>query len=150
LKDYLILQQLCFQDKFDFKIDIDDKIDMENTLIPPMLAQPFIENSIKHGILNNPVEKGKLQIRLYKNDEMILLDIEDNGIGREKSKEINDGQKGAHLSVATDITKERIALLNRNSARKMEIQILDLKNEKDESTGTKVVLRIPLKTRADI
>jgi tetratricopeptide (TPR) repeat protein len=146
LKDYLILQQLCFHDKFDFEIDIDEKIDLENTLIPPMLAQPFIENSIKHGILNNPVEKGKLQIRLYTGNRMIVLEIEDNGIGRERSKEISNKQKGVHLSVATDITKERIALLNRNSNRKMEIEILDLKNEKNKGAGTKVVLHIPLKT----
>jgi tetratricopeptide (TPR) repeat protein len=146
LKDYLILQQLCAQDKFDFTIDIDDKIDIESTLIPPMLAQPFIENSIKHGILNNPIEKGKLQIRLYTANGMILMEIEDNGIGRERSKEISNKQKGDHLSVATDITRERIALLNRNSSRKMEIKILDLKNEKNEGIGTKVVLHIPLIT----
>ena len=150
LKDYLILQQLCFRDKFDFEIDIDEQIDLENTLIPPMLAQPFIENSIKHGILNNPLVKGKLQIRLNGGNGMILLDIEDNGIGREKSEEIGNKEKGTHLSIATDITRERIALLNRSSAKKMGMQIFDLKNEKDESTGTKVVLRIPVKTRANV
>ncbi|HXB12544.1 MAG TPA: tetratricopeptide repeat protein [Bacteroidia bacterium] len=143
LKHYLILQQLCSNEKFDFTIDVDPNVDAQNILIPPMMAQPFIENAIEHGIANKP-EKGIITVRISLQNTMLLLEIEDNGIGREKAKEISQQHSGAHLSIATNITQERIALLNKNLKKKITMQIIDLKNEQNKPTGTKVIFVMPL------
>lgn len=145
LKDYLALQQLCFQNKFDFKIDMDPNMDTENIMIPPMMAQPFIENAIEHGIINNPDKNGEIIIRLLLQHESFSLEIEDNGVGREKAKEINlMHTTGKHLSVATNITRERIALLNKKLKKKISMNIVDLKNPENKACGTKVIFFFPL------
>ncbi len=144
LKHYLILQQLCSNEKFDFAIDVNPDIDAQNLLIPPMMAQPFIENAIEHGIANKPDEKGIIKVRIALQSEMLLLEIEDNGIGREKAKEISQQHSGAHLSIATNITRERIALLNKNLKKKITMQIIDMKNEQGEQRGTNVVFLLQL------
>jgi tetratricopeptide (TPR) repeat protein len=144
LNHYLVLQQLCFQNKFDFNIEVDPKLDAGNILIPPMMAQPFIENAIEHGIINNEKEKGLIFVRMILKEDMFLLEIEDNGVGREKAREINRMNSSRHLSVATNITADRIALLNKNSKKKITMEIIDLKNERNEGTGTKVVFCFPV------
>jgi tetratricopeptide (TPR) repeat protein len=144
LKHYLVLQQLCFQNKFDYKIDVDQELDIGNITIPPMMAQPIIENAIEHGIVNKVGEKGMIIIRFVKHNDMFSLEVEDNGVGRDKAREIGKEHKSKHLSVATNITQERITLLNRNGKKKITMQIIDLKNEKNEGTGTKVVFSFPL------
>ena len=146
LKHYLILQQLCFQNKFDFNIEVDPKLDIGNVLIPPMMAQPIIENAIEHGIVNRIGEKGLIIVRLIKQENGFLFEIEDNGVGREKAREISKTNSSKHLSVATNITAERINLLNKKAKGKITMQIIDLKNEKDESSGTKVIFSFPLNT----
>ncbi len=149
LKEYLVLQQLCYQNKFDFKIDVNPDMDIENIMIPPMMAQPFIENAIEHGTINNPDKKGTILIRLLLHYESFSLEIEDNGIGREKAREFNRiHNTGNHLSVATNITEERIILLNKKLKRKITMHILDLKNDKNEPSGTKVMFFFPLNLMA--
>lgn len=148
LKHYLILQQICFHNKFDFTIDIDPRINIENTLIPPMMAQPFIENAIVHGIVNKMDEKGLISIHMTLENDMFHFEIEDNGVGREKAREINRQRTGEHLSVAINITQDRIGLLNKKSKKKITMQIIDLKDRNNEATGTKVVFSFPLNTLA--
>jgi tetratricopeptide (TPR) repeat protein len=144
LRYYLILQQLCYQHKFDFVIDVDAEMDTENINVPPMIAQPFIENAIEHGISNKTDGKGMVTIRLKQQGEKFRLEIEDNGIGREKANEINKHRGDKHLSVATNITQERITLLNGNGSKKISMKIIDLRNGAGEATGTKVVFEFPL------
>lgn len=148
LKHYLVLQQLCAKEKFDFNLDISSNIDIGNLLIPPMIAQPFIENAIEHGIANKTDGRGVVTIRMAVKNDMLLLEIEDNGIGRDKAKEISKQNSGAHLSVATNITRERIALLNRKAKKKITMQIVDLKDEYNNAMGTRVVFELPLNTIA--
>jgi tetratricopeptide (TPR) repeat protein len=144
LRHYLTLQQLCFLDKFDFNITIDSRLDVENTVIPPMMAQPFIENALEHGIINKKDGKGIVDIRLTFLDHMFSLEIEDNGVGREKAKEIGLKQLGKHLSVATNITQERIKLLNKKANKKITMQIADLKDGNSQARGTRVTFCFPL------
>ncbi len=144
LEHYLILQQLRFKDKFDFTIDIDPAIELENTSIPPMFAQPFIENAIEHGILHKTNGKGLILIKFELKEKTLIMEIKDNGIGRERSKEINQLHQNEHLSVATNITKERLTMLNRRSKKRIQMFITDLKNSNNEAEGTKVTFIFPL------
>lgn len=138
---YLELQEIRFENKFDYKIDIDEKIDSQDFFIPPMLAQPFIENAIQHGLLNKK-EKGHIRIAFTLKDKSILFKVEDDGIGREKSKEFVEK---VHQSLATQITKERLKNLNKGIIKKIKLEISDLYDDMKQVTGTSVTFLIPYK-----
>ncbi len=142
IENYLELQKVRFSDKFDYSIEIDEAIDPEIMKIPPMLAQPFIENSIEHGFKHQK-GKGNLHIRFVLNDEQIKLEIEDDGIGRGKAQNILLKQNKDHKSMATTITLARIKLLNKKNKKKITLDIQDLKDDNDEPIGTKVTFEIP-------
>ena len=132
LKNYLSLEQQMSANLFEYTIDVHtNDIDPEEILIPPMLIQPFVENSIKHGFqqLN---KKGIITIRFAITEEFLDCTIKDNGIGIEKSKEL---KKKHHQSMALQVTKERIE----NLSGKNSLQI-------KEDNGTVISFRIPLKT----
>jgi tetratricopeptide (TPR) repeat protein len=141
--NYLALQKVRFSDQFDYELEVDDSLDPESTFVPPMLTQPFIENAIEHGI-RNLGSKGKIDIRFIRRDDKILLEIEDNGIGREKAQELLRQRDKTHKSMATTITRERIAVLNRRLKRKITMEIMDLKDEQGEAKGTRVVFGVPV------
>jgi len=139
LDNYLSLQQLRFKDKFDFKIEIDENIEQEETLIPAMLAQPIIENSIKHAFKNIEY-KGLIEINFkLKNEEKIILTIKDNGVGLDNTNE-NHTQ---HISYATAIIKERISALNKNSKEKYTFKTQN-RAEIEDNSGTIVIFELPL------
>jgi len=142
IDNYLELQKVRYEGKFDFTIEVDEKIDAETMSIPPMLAQPFIENSIEHG-LKNKKGNGIVEIRFVLNKDLILFEVKDDGIGREKAKEILFEQNKDHRSLATDITRKRLSILNKKLRKKITLEIIDLRNEAGLSAGTKVVFEIP-------
>ncbi|HYG40110.1 MAG TPA: histidine kinase, partial [Cytophagales bacterium] len=115
LQLYLELQKVRFADKFDFQIVIDPLIDQDEVSIPPMFAQPFIENSLEHGIVHKS-EQGQIKISFSLQDDYILFEVEDNGIGRAKAAQINKALKTGHHSYATTITEERLALIHEKSS----------------------------------
>lgn len=137
LKLYIELEQIRFANPFKFIIEIDEQLDME-TEIPTMLIQPYIENSIWHGLM--PMESGGLLTLLVKKEmDSIHIIIRDNGVGRK----LNDLPK-KHVSKGMSITEQRIQTLEAINQRKMNIRIIDLKNESTGVTGTEVHLIIPI------
>jgi len=142
IENYLELQKVRFPDKFDYSIHVDEKIDVEGVLIPPMLAQPFIENSIEHGIKHKKA-KGNIHIRFTLKNNMIVFEVEDDGVGREKARDILYKMNKEHKSLATAITRERIQVLNKKLKKKIKFHILDLKNAENEPSGTIVKIKIP-------
>jgi sensor histidine kinase YesM len=142
IENYLELQKIRFQDKFDYTIEVDKAIHPEHIIIPPMLAQPFIENSIEHGIKHRKT-KGNIIIRFTLKNGTIVFEVEDDGVGREKAKEILFRQNKDHKSLATAITMERIRVINKKMKQKIKLQILDLKDSANNPLGTKVQMEIP-------
>ncbi len=142
IENYLELQKIRFQDKFDYSIEVDEKINPENMNIPPMLAQPFIENCIEHGIKHKK-SKGHISIRFKSKGNYIMYEVEDDGVGRDKARDILSRQNKNHKSLATAITLERIQVLNKKLKKKISLYVQDLSNSKNESSGTKVQIIIP-------
>ncbi|MES2566695.1 MAG: tetratricopeptide repeat protein [Bacteroidota bacterium] len=143
LNTYLELQKLRFESKFDYAISIDEKIDRESIHIPPMLAQPFIENSIEHGIFYKKV-KGRVDVRLYYDKNLLVYEIEDDGVGMEEALKLKNKLKSSYESLATIITKERMTTLNEQFKSNVEIEIIDKKNITGDS-GVKVKFIVPFK-----
>lgn len=144
LHTYLDLQKLRFENKFDYSIELDKTIDTEFIFIPPMLAQPFIENAIEHGIYHKR-EKGRLDIRLFYEGNQLIYEIEDNGIGIEEAMKLKNKLKSSYQSLATIITKERMTILGEQHKTAQDIEIIDKKNTTENESGVKVRFSIPYK-----
>lgn len=135
LKNYLELEKLRFQGKLEYDIEVSDDIDYD-VGIPPMLIQPHVENAILHGI--KPKDGlGKVWIRFFLEEELLVCEIEDDGIGREKSRELT--KRRDHRSMATQINRDRLELLKKSLGGNVEIQIID----KIKASGTKVRISLP-------
>ena len=140
LNNYLALQQLRFKDKFDFEISVAPNIEQEETLIPPMLAQPIIENSIKHAFKNIDY-KGLIKINFtIENEEFIILTITDNGVGYNFTK---DTKSDNHISYATEIINERIENQNKKSRKKYKFTVSN-RQATDNKNGTYAKFIIPI------
>ncbi len=140
LTKYLETQKLRFEKRFDYEIICPENLIFEKALIPPMITQPFVENSIEHGELHLS-EAGKIVIRFSKKDEMLNVEIQDNGIGRKHAKTNKVGNQ--HTSLATSITEERIRILNEKENSSGFLSVSDI--EIQEGGGTLVVISLPFK-----
>jgi LytS/YehU family sensor histidine kinase len=143
LENYLELQKIRYSGKFDYRIHIADEIDIDSIKIPPMLAQPFIENAIEHGIKHRETP-GHIDIRFSLKENFLIFEVEDDGIGRQKAREIAILKDPEHKSMATSLTRERLTNLNRKLKEKIQLEIIDLKNALGEATGTRVMFGIPV------
>ncbi len=141
---YLELQSIRFQGKFDYTLSIDPDIDKEHHSIPPMLAQPFIENAIEHGIIHLS-EKGQIKISFLLSDQSIVLEVEDNGLGIDRSLKTSEKKRVEYESLATRITNERLSKLKKSYGQKVSMETIDLsKLPLSSKTGTLVRFTIPL------
>lgn len=142
LQNYLELEQLRFNNMFSFTITKSNAID-DDVALPPLLLQPFIENAIIHGVIPKK-ELGSIAIDFTIEKESLVCIIEDNGIGFEQSKIAKKDSVTAHKSMALDITKKRLELMETSTSMKANVEIIELKNDKNEVQGTKVILKIPV------
>lgn len=142
LENYLKLQQLRYNNQFNFEINISDKIDPEEIVLPPMLLQPFVENCIKHGIAKKMEYLGFITINFKSDSGKLIAELSDNGIGRQKASEENEKK---HISLATKITRERLNHLGRAFRKKASIEIVDLKCDKNTANGTMVIIKLPIR-----
>ena len=140
LQLYTKLEHFRFQDKFDYNITIDETINVNEFVIPPMLLQPYIENAVWHG-LRYKKTKGHLEIAIVQNKTAeIRIIITDDGIGREKSKALKTEHQQKQNSKGMGNIKKRVAILNAMYKDKVDVLIEDFQNEED--TGTKVIVTL--------
>ena len=142
LENYLNLQKLRYRDKLEYTIYVDPKIDEENMLIPPMLVQPFIENSIEHGISQKETT-GHVDVRFFIENDKINIEVKDDGIGFKKSSELKKNKITDHQSLAMTITRERLLMHYKKYKRKIELSISDLTDERNQVKGALVMFGIP-------
>jgi tetratricopeptide (TPR) repeat protein len=134
IDNYLSIQQLLYNNKFDFNIEVDETIDKIAILLPPMLTQPFIENAIKHG-LKNTTEKGEINLSFQFKKNRLFFEITDNGVG------FTEDEKTNKKSLAMKITKERLITISKKSD--FEVQIENRIDDKKNIIGAKVFFEIP-------
>ncbi len=136
---YLEIESMRFDNQFNYKIVIDKNVNMQTLKIPSMLLQPYVENAIWHGLIPKVGIKN-LNINItIKEIDILEINIEDNGIGRIKSKEI--AKKSMQLSQGISLGENRIKILNNEKAT---IKIIDLHSTADKNTGTKVTICLPI------
>jgi ligand-binding sensor domain-containing protein/two-component sensor histidine kinase len=146
---YLSLEAMRFKDRFEYKINTNN-IDLESIEVPAMLFQPFVENSIIHGVLPNESSKGfisiTLSILMENNMSKLCVSIEDNGVGIDHSLDKKKDFEGDHKSQGMEITQKRISLLNKLSRQDFELEgPFQMYDENRLIKGTKVLIKIPIK-----
>jgi streptogramin lyase len=139
---YVEMEQKRFDYTFEFCKSIDRNINLDRTLIPPLILQPYVENAIHHGLRT---KKGKrlLKLIIRTKGNCIIVEIEDNGVGRKQTERSERNKNSStHISFGTEITKHRLMILEEVYSKKMTVDIDDLYNNDDKPEGTKVTLTI--------
>jgi LytS/YehU family sensor histidine kinase len=140
---YIDLEALRFKDKISYSLIVDPSVDKRFIRIPPLLIQPYVENAIWHGLMHRD-EGGKIDIIVKQtNDNLLEVDIIDNGIGRHAALALKSKSATDKKSFGMQITSERLALVNTLFNTQTKIEITDLQTDKGEALGTKVILKIP-------
>lgn len=142
LQYYLNLQKLRFSPPFEYQLHLDEELKNINAMVPPMLIQPFVENAIEHGL--KPIGNGgKINISFRKGGYGIIIEVEDNGIGIDYTKNINKNSK-SHDSMALRITQERLDIIEKDTRKKTIFDIYDKRTKGTGQQGTIAHFEIPI------
>ncbi|GAB4286245.1 MAG: hypothetical protein Kow0068_11820 [Marinilabiliales bacterium] len=144
VKLYIELEQLRFDGKFDYEIDIVNDEEIIEKQIPAMILQPYVENAIIHGLVHKDDGKGQLRISLENIGNYLIFTVEDNGIGRERAMEIRNMSKHKHRSMGKEITQSRLELIKMIHKKEIDLKIDDLTDDEGNPVGTRVQFKIPL------
>ncbi|MBC7826805.1 MAG: histidine kinase [Chitinophagaceae bacterium] len=143
---YIELEQLRFNNGFDFSIETDSSLRKEDIAIPPMIIQPYIENAILHGIAHKK-GKGNIIISLKPVNNHLECTVEDNGVGRERAAALKSKRISSHNSVGLQVTEERLQLVSEKTGKEASVSVIDKFDESRSPAGTKVIVRLPLVNR---
>ena len=136
---YLELEDMRFENQFEYEIHVDKTIDNNLTQIPSMLIQPYVENAVKHG-MSSIKKVGKIKISIVRHNEFLKCTIEDNGAGRAFTLK-NKGSD--YRSFGTFITKERLAVINALYHNSLSEKVIDLYDNEGNVAGTRIEIYIP-------
>lgn len=140
LTNYMDLQQIRYQHGFSYEIHLEPGIEVDQIMIPPMVAQPFIENALEHGRIHEQGH-GKLYVRIGILNDQLEMVVEDNGIGRKEAHARSRDRD--HRSLATEITEDRLLLIKRKYKQATSLSITD-RLEEGEVCGVSVYLALPI------
>lgn len=139
---YLELEQLRFEDRFSFEIAIESELPLSSLLIPPLLLQPYIENSIWHGLMHND-KKGHLKVTVRLGENQIIFQVLDNGIGRHAASGIKKVHDLHQKSYGLKMSEDRLALLSTGEQVNAQVEIIDLFDYSGIALGTLVEINLP-------
>ena len=138
LRLYVAIEKFRFNDQLVSRFKIDFKIGQY--YIPSMILQPVVENALKHGLLHSEKER-ILNVHAFLHNEKVRITIEDNGIGREASTEINKSRQ-EHISHGFNLVLEKIKIVREKYGIIVKYELMDI--TEDSSTGTRVIFDIPI------
>ncbi|MBV1924766.1 MAG: histidine kinase, partial [Flavobacteriaceae bacterium] len=142
LKLYIELEALRFNNKFDYSIDIQPNVEIDYLEIPPLIIQPYVENSIWHGLMHKKEGDGKLNINITQEEDHIEVTIEDNGIGRDAASQLKSKSAEKRKSYGMNITSERLKNSINSTNETSHVEVIDLIDSNNNSLGTKVIIKI--------
>jgi len=142
LSQYLELEKMRTGNKFNFSINVSEEILHDHHRISPMVLQPFVENSIRHGILYRNDSSGHISIEIIQYEKGLKFIIEDNGVGRLVAGLFKSKSPIEYQSKGISLTEQRIELMNRNRKEKIEMVLTDVEGE-GAVTGTRVIIVYP-------
>ncbi|HUB60752.1 MAG TPA: histidine kinase, partial [Puia sp.] len=143
LSNYLSLEKMRFKNKMHYNIVLDPDLDAETNLLPPMLLQPYVENSVRHGLRHKTAGQGFIEIRFWREDERVIITIRDNGIGRKKAMEYRTNEHIEYQSKGMTLTSNRIQMIQRLYKCDIRVEVQDLVDSLGQPEGTCIRLSFP-------
>ena len=147
IQDYLLVNQvLRFQDRLSYTVSVDEALEDDVLVIPPMLVQPFVENAIEHAFIQR--EHGQIKVHFAAiSEEQVVCTIVDDGIGRPAAVALQaeNATRKEHRSLGVNLTKERLDLLNRSGFPGHRLDIHDLTDDEGQALGTRIELYFPIR-----
>jgi ligand-binding sensor domain-containing protein len=143
ISTYLRVEKARLEGTFDYRLNVDETLNLHAVYLPPLLLQPYLENSIRHGIRYKREGDGLIQININKRNDGVLIQIEDNGIGRRASKKYKSEYHIQYQSRGMTINEDRIKMLNHSAEKTIELTVIDLYNLNEEAAGTRVDVYLP-------
>ncbi len=140
LSRYIELEKMRFGHSFDYAISVDEAIDRDNTYLPSMILQPYVENSIRHGVRYKTYGQGLIEIKFRQQGEQLLCIVEDNGIGRARARQFRSQVHVEYQSKGMTLASERIKALNRQHNAFVAIEVIDKVDAEKAPTGTRIVV----------
>ena len=144
LNKYLDLEQLRYGDNFKYEINIDKSVEKDFTEMPAMLLQPYVENSLRHGIRNKRDGGGVIVVNFKQQNSILICTVTDNGVGREAALLLKSQEHIEYQSKGMLLTARRIELLNTGLENNITVEVKDLKDDEGKPSGTEIVIQIPL------
>lgn len=148
LRYYLELEALRFKVPFTWTLEVDEQLEGEPVELPTMLIQPYIENALWHG-LRHKTTAGHLIVAFALKGDAIECMVEDNGIGREASRELNKERSGVHRSMGMQVSADRLRIYDELQQGASRVEVNDLKDADGNACGTRVLITIPMLGRED-
>lgn len=147
LDDYLFINKMLrFEERMDYRITVDDEIEEDILGVPTMIVQPYVENALEHGLRTKKDGHIEVAFEFYDEDTICCI-VQDNGIGRKKARELQQGDEGweNYRSRGTQITEKRLELLRQSKNQDILVETIDLYDEETGSAkGTRVEIKIPV------
>ncbi|WP_421800237.1 histidine kinase [Haliscomenobacter sp.] len=147
LRLYMELESMRFVNRFTYHVQVSPAIDPTCLEIPPMIIQPYVENAIWHGLMHKEAKPGEechLAVRVFQEDNALVVEVEDNGVGRAAARAFKSKSATAQKSHGMEVTAERIQMINQIYQTEASILIEDLVTPEGKAAGTKVRLTLPL------
>lgn len=138
---YLDMEKLRVNDKFTYHIAVDEAVEADFVELPPLLIQPYVENAIWHGLMPKD-GPGQVAIRVEQTHDGLSITIEDNGIGRQRARELKAKTGVGHKSLGMNITAQRLDRLHQHDPWRAIVQIDDLTDAHSQPNGTRVVIHL--------
>lgn len=150
IRNYLEVEKLRFADKFSSEVIIQPNLQIMDIVVPPTIFQPYIENAINHGLMHKTSD-GVLKVLFEITDNQLNCIVEDNGVGRKRTREIEENALSSRHSQSESITRDRFALLNKiYHTNEYRIETNDLSDSYGQPSGTRVLLQLPVKYIYDL
>jgi len=143
LQLYVEIEGERFDNKFNFEIIKDESLDASYVLVPPMLIQPHVENAIWHGLLQKDT-RGTVEVSLKKENDQLIITIQDDGVGRKKAKELKSKNAVKKKSMGVAITQDRLKLISSIYNIESTVDVEDLCSEDGQPKGTRIRIKLPL------
>jgi signal transduction histidine kinase len=143
INNYLEVEKLRYNNSFEYSIDVAPGLNKSAPFVPAFILQPFIENAINHGIKYLKNEKGLITLR-FEMAGRLIIHIEDNGIGINAARKINEQSSGMHRSKGTELILARVKSLNEIYNKGIEISITDKQDNGSNGRGTIVTISLSI------
>jgi LytS/YehU family sensor histidine kinase len=140
VSNYLLLEKLRFKENLHYSINVDESVDLSEIWVPPLLIQPLVENSIKHGILPLESAEGKVEVNVFERGGVLYIEIRDNGVGLAGNAKADDGE---HVSFGLANIKKRMEQLSIILNKEITFEISETQDTMTERKWTVAAVTMP-------